>query len=144
MKQRTLITLALAAAAPLALAACAEDYYGTGYGNVSYGWRSYPYDVWYDNYYGPFYDGYWGTDGFFWYRLFSTDRNYRRGDGNHFYRQPPPNNNRYRDRYREFNGSSRQPPANVRPPNYPGWGTGPNQNQDQNRDRDRDRDRDNR
>ena len=133
--KRTLITLALAAAAPLALSACMEDGYTTT--SVGIGWQSYPYDVWYDDYYGPFYDGYWGTDGFFYYRLLQNQNVWRRADQNHFRRQPPANT----DRYRQYNGSTHQPPPNAKLPNYPGWGTGPNQGQshDQNRNRDRNR-----
>ena len=49
----------LAAAAALALSACA----GTmGYGPYFGGDTAY-----YDDSYGPFYNGYWGNDGFFYY-----------------------------------------------------------------------------
>jgi hypothetical protein len=42
----------------------------------------YPYDGYYDDFYGPFDDGYWGGDGFFY---FSDGRGgFRRDDGNHF------------------------------------------------------------
>lgn len=126
--KRALVTLALAAAAPLGLAACADGYtrVGVGYGTA---WHSYPYSVWYDNYYGPFYDGYWGTDGYFWFRLFSSDRTYRRADPRHVYRERP----QYAERYRYYEGRSYQPPRGAHVPNYP---SSP--------DRDRDRDRDHR
>jgi hypothetical protein len=45
--------------AALTLSACATGYYGPyGGGGLAY----------YDDYYGPFDDGYWGRDGFFYYR----------------------------------------------------------------------------
>ncbi len=139
MKRRT-IFFAAACAGALALGGCMGDGYTTT--SIGIGWHSYPYDVWYDGYYGPFYDGYWGTDGFFYYRLLQNDRAWHRADRDHFRRQPPPNTDRYRDRYRQYRGQSHQPPPNVRPPNYPGWGTGANRNRDRDRDRDRNRDRD--
>ena len=40
------------------------------------------YDGYYDGYYGPFDDGYWGNDGFFWYR--GGDRGWHRDDAHHF------------------------------------------------------------
>jgi hypothetical protein len=51
---------------------------------------SYPYNGWYDGYYGPIYDGYWGRDGFFYYRSAPDARAFRRGDRNHFRRDAPP------------------------------------------------------
>ncbi|HEY2837038.1 MAG TPA: hypothetical protein VGI89_10755 [Rhizomicrobium sp.] len=42
------------------------------------------YDGYYDGYYGPFDDGYWGADGFFWYR--GGDRAFHRDDSHHFQR----------------------------------------------------------
>lgn len=40
------------------------------------------YDGYYDGFYGPFNDGYWGNDGFFWY----SDGNHawHRDDAHHF------------------------------------------------------------
>jgi hypothetical protein len=65
----------LAAAAALALSACAD---GGGYGY-------YPgQTVYYDDAYGPIYDGYWDNDVFF----YSTgrDHHYVRDEGHHFRR----------------------------------------------------------
>ncbi len=56
------LTLAFAGAS-LALASCASGGPGSGAGFASLG-----YDAYYDDAYGPFYDGYWGGDGAFWYR----------------------------------------------------------------------------
>ena len=99
-----LIKLALAAAAPLALGACANGYtgfdVGLGYGGGGYGYGGYggygypgyypaygygwdPYDVWYDGFYGPYSNGYWATDGFFWYQ--GGDHRWHRGDHDHFH-----------------------------------------------------------
>jgi hypothetical protein len=72
------------AAATLGLAACADDYYGRGYG-PSYG----PYGgadlVYYDSFYGPYYNGYWAPDGFFYYSS-GRGRPYVRDEGRHFRR----------------------------------------------------------
>ena len=43
------------------------------------------YDVWYDNAYGAFYDGYWGDDGWYYYRP-SRDHAFIRDDARHFRR----------------------------------------------------------
>jgi hypothetical protein len=43
------------------------------------------YDGYYDGFYGPFNDGYWGTDGNFWYDS-DGHNNWRRDDGHHFQR----------------------------------------------------------
>ena len=40
------------------------------------------YDGYYDGYYGAFDDGYWGNDGYFWYR--GRDRAWHRDEGRHF------------------------------------------------------------
>jgi hypothetical protein len=73
--------IAAAIALPsLALGACA-----TGYGEV-YAGGPYGYDGYYDDFYGPIYDGYWGSDGFFYYRSGHGDRHFRRGDTSHFVR----------------------------------------------------------
>lgn len=75
-----LVGLALAA---VPLAGCAEDY---GYGG-SYGYSAYygPRGLgWYDGYYGPVYDGYWGNGGaIYYYRMHERDR-WRRDEGRHF------------------------------------------------------------
>ncbi|HEX7710323.1 MAG TPA: hypothetical protein VF418_05250 [Sphingomonadaceae bacterium] len=105
-----LLTIALAA---LPLAGCVTDDYGSGYGyrdgyydggrygrgyygdryGYDDGYYGSPYDVWYDGYYGPIEDGYWGGDGYFWY---SSGRDWRRGDGNHFRRGAYGNYRHYR------------------------------------------------
>ena len=40
------------------------------------------YDGYYDGFYGPFNDGYWGNDGFFWYS--DGGHNWVRDDARHF------------------------------------------------------------
>jgi hypothetical protein len=54
---------------------------GSTSGSVSVAAGDY-YDGYYDGFYGPFNDGYWGGDGFFWY----SDATHRlhRDDGHHF------------------------------------------------------------
>ena len=75
-----LIGIGLAATA---LAACNEGYgYDAGY-TVG---TPYAYDGYYDNYYGPIYDGYWGNDNYFYYRSSDHDRDFHRGDREHFNR----------------------------------------------------------
>jgi hypothetical protein len=122
--KRTLISLALAAVAPLGLAACANGYTGldVGYGYAGgygypgyypafgYGWD--PYDVWYDGFYGPYYNGYWGTDGFFWYQ--GGDHRWHRGDRDHFHHGGNWHNGGGSGQWQHYTG---QP--------LPGWGTGP-------------------
>jgi hypothetical protein len=124
--KRTLLKLALAAAAPLGLAACVNGYtgldvgYGGGYGYgypgyypaYGYGWD--PYDVWYDGFYGPYYNGYWATDGYFWYQ--GGDRRWHRGDRNHFHHGGDHDGNWH-------HGSGQWQHYTGQP--LPGWGTGP-------------------
>src|SRR5260221_12661466 len=62
----------------LALAGC------TGWGVYSGG--PHPYHGYYDDYYGPIYDGYWGSNGLFYFRSSEQDRHFRRGDPAHFRR----------------------------------------------------------
>ena len=89
MKNPLLITAALASG--LALAGCASDQYGYGYGNYGYssgygyGYAA-PYDAYYDGYYGPIYDGYWGSNGLFYYRTNRDQRAYILGGREHFRR----------------------------------------------------------
>jgi hypothetical protein len=40
-------------------------------------------DGYYDDFYGPFYDGYWGDGGYFYYRT-GPDADWRRDDARHF------------------------------------------------------------
>lgn len=111
--KRNIALLAIALAA-LPLSACAGDRYGYGYGGMA--WSGYPYSGWYDSYYGPFHDGYWGNDGFFYFRLNSRDRSYRRDAYRHFRRddrQPG-------DRFRRFEGNIQSPPQRgTRMPSFP-------------------------
>jgi len=74
----------LAACLGLAVSACAEGYYGAGdygYGGGYGGGRL----AYYDDFYGPYYDGYWGGDGFYYYSL-GRDRPFVRDDSRHFRR----------------------------------------------------------
>jgi hypothetical protein len=108
--KRLIIGLAVALGS-LSLAACAED--GYGYGRLS--WSSYPYSGWYDNYYGPIYDGYWGTDNYFYYRRQSQDNRYYRDRQQHFRRgDMAPGGNFHR-----FEGTNQQPPRGTRMPRFP-------------------------
>jgi hypothetical protein len=79
---KKLACLLIGAAAIVSVAACADDYYGEGYGHAS----PYYYDGYYDDFYGPAYGGYWGSDGFFYYQQNGRDRTYIRDDGRHFRR----------------------------------------------------------
>ncbi|WP_068075688.1 hypothetical protein [Novosphingobium lentum] len=110
MKRSTMI-LALSLTA-LPLSACATD--GYGYGGAAYA-ESYPYSGWYDGYYGSIYDGYWGGDGFFYYRPSATDRAYRRGDRVHFRNQAGD------PRYNHIEGSFR-PQRGYSMPHFNGGG----------------------
>jgi hypothetical protein len=68
----------LAVFAALALSACAEGYYGPyGGGGMAY----------YDDFYGSYYDGYWGSDGFFYFRH-GHEHGFIRDEGRHFRRGP--------------------------------------------------------
>lgn len=111
--KRSIIGLAVAAAA-LSLAACADDYgYGYGYGGIGY--PGVYYDGYYDGYYGPIYDGYWGNNGYFYYRRDQGDRRYQRGDHRHFQRPGTrPGRN-----FRPMQGNT-QPGRGIRAPKYPG------------------------
>ena len=77
------LMIALCAALPIAAGGCAT----TGYG---YGGGPYAFDGYYDDFYGPVYDGYWGDDGFFYYRGHAEDRRFVRGDAAHFSHTAPP------------------------------------------------------
>jgi len=82
-----MVRLSAALAACVLLAGCAPAY-GPGPGPY-YGGGAYvvgepiAYDGFYDNYYGPFYDGYWARDGFFYYQRGEHGR-FVRDDGRHF------------------------------------------------------------
>lgn len=78
---RLTIRLAIAASAMLIAAACeGPDHVGVA---VAAGGPGY-YDGYYDGYYGPFNDGYWGNDGFFWYS--DARHDFHRDEGRHFQR----------------------------------------------------------
>lgn len=80
MQIRSLM-LAPLALAVLPLSGCADDY---GYHRGYVGYRAYPvYYGWYDGFYGPVYDGYWGEGGYYYYRMNRHDR-WRRDDDRHF------------------------------------------------------------
>jgi hypothetical protein len=100
----------------LPLGACASDGYGYGSGytySTGVAWNDYPYDVYYDDYYGPIYDGYWGSDNYFYYRNSGTG-GYHRGDGRHFRHNQGGNN------YHRYQGTVHQPSNGTRMPYYPG------------------------
>jgi hypothetical protein len=76
--KKLLISLAASAVA-LTISACAGGYYGPGgpvVGPVAY-------DGFYDDAYGPFYDGYWGGDGAFYYSD-GEGHPFHRDTGGHF------------------------------------------------------------
>lgn len=106
------LTFALLALSTVPLAACA----GTGVA-VAYAPGPYAYDGWYDGYYGPIYDGYWGDDGYFYYRHGEGEGAYVRGDRAHFARQAPqgPHN------FQRIQGNT-APRQGVRAPHFPGGG----------------------
>jgi len=108
--KHTFSSLALALAATLP-AACVNDVYGRG----ALTWSSYPYVGWYNDYYGSFYDGYWGTDGYFWFRLDAVERRYRRDKERHFRREAT----RSDRRFKRFERNLRPPPNGTRMPNFP-------------------------
>ncbi len=72
--------------ASLSLAACEDDpYYHHHHRDLAA--VDDGYDVWYDNYYGgSIYDGYWGDDGWYYYRA-ARDRPFVRDDARHFRRE---------------------------------------------------------
>jgi hypothetical protein len=70
-------TLAIASLS-IALSACTSPNGAVGSGFASPG-----YDAYYDDAYGPFYDGYWGDDGSFYYRG-DTGHPFIRDGGGHF------------------------------------------------------------
>ncbi len=107
----------------LPLAGCMSEGYGGGLGG-GYGpgyAENYAYNGWYDGAYGSIYDGYWGTDGVFYYRQSAQDRAFRRGDAHHFQRgdaaQPGA-------QYQRLEGTTRPAQGRVRAPHFPGQGQG--------------------
>jgi hypothetical protein len=69
--------------AVLTLSACAGDYYGPGPGAGPIA-----YDAYYDDAYGPFYDGYWGPGDVFFYSRGPHHR-YIADRGHHFMHAMP-------------------------------------------------------
>jgi hypothetical protein len=108
------LALAGLAAAALSLGACADEMYAGG-GN----WGGpVAYDGWYDGAYGDVYDGYWGDDGYFYYRHGSNDHKYYRGDRAHFARgDSAPGGN-----YHHIQGAIQSQPQGVRMPHFGGGG----------------------
>jgi hypothetical protein len=79
-----LLTVACAAGAALMLVGCADG----GYYHHDHGPMAVAYDGFYDDGYGPFYDGYWGDDGAFYYSD-GPGHAYRRDDAHHFRHDNP-------------------------------------------------------
>lgn len=111
--KKTLALLALSLSVTT-LAACVDDGYGYG-GGVGYGPGPYAYDGWYDGAYGPIYDGYWGSDNYFYYRHGAGERGYIRGDRGHFSREAPQG----RPNFQRFQGNM-TPGQGMRMPHFPG------------------------
>ena len=78
---KNLTILVCGAAAISLLAGCAS---GPGYGHRDSFGVAVGYDGYYDNYYGPFVDGYWDNDGAYYYYDGGGQRH--RDDGHHFRR----------------------------------------------------------
>ena len=106
------LTIALLAMASVPLAGCVD-----GAGLQIDASVPYAYDGWYDGSYGPIYDGYWGDDGYFYYRHAEGEGAYVRGDRTHFMHQAPqgPHN------YQPIHGTA-NPHQGVRAPHYPSGG----------------------
>jgi len=78
MAKRTLSPL-IGAAAVLLLSACAD---GPGYSHRDHASLTLNYDGYYDDFYGPINDGYWGPGGVFYFSD-APGHPYRRDDGHH-------------------------------------------------------------
>ena len=76
---KTILLAALVAGGALIMSGCADEGY-YHHGPMAVGYAGY-----YDDAYGPFNDGYWADDGFFYYST-GGDRHYRRDDAHHFRR----------------------------------------------------------
>lgn len=116
MKLR-LAALALATLAAVPLAGCADGYYG---GGMAYGPGPYAYDGYYDGAYGPIYDGYWGDDGYFYYRNGPDAHGFHRGDRSHFARQVDPSAPGF-NRFQPMHGSF-APSGGMHMPHFGGGG----------------------
>ena len=75
--------LAFVMAAAIGLGACESDFgrHGGPYAGADVAYV----DGYYDDFYGPVYDGYWGDGDVFFYRS-SPDTDFRRDDAHHFSR----------------------------------------------------------
>lgn len=80
---KTLLATIVAGVAVTSLGACAMEDEGFHHRYYSGFEAAVGYDGFYDDAYGPFYDGYWGNDGFFYYSV-GAGRTYRRDEGHHF------------------------------------------------------------
>jgi hypothetical protein len=80
MKSMALLAIA---SISVALSSCASN----GHGLMGGGFASLDYDAYYDDAYGPFYDGYWGGDGAFYHRE-RVGRPFTRDGGGHFQHAP--------------------------------------------------------
>lgn len=105
---RRFLLFAAVSGAAAGLSACADYYGGAG---VGYGYNDYD-DLYYDNYYGPVSEGYWDSDGWYYYRD-RTTRRYRRDDGRHFRRDAA--NGYQSSRMRRGRDSNRGSRRNDRP-----------------------------
>ena len=115
MNHRLILPALCALATVSTLSACTEGY-GAG---VGWGPEPYAYEGYYDGYYGPIQDGYWGDDGVFWYRSSDHDRHYRRGDVQHFRHDMPGANPSTSGRpYQHFQGNIASPPPGTRMPHF--------------------------
>ena len=103
---------ALLVTLPLATLAACDD--GYGYGGVGYASTPYAYNGYYDGFYGPIYDGYWGSDRYFYYRRNADDRRFYRGDLGHFDRERARG-----EGWREMHGSF-MPQRGYRMPRFDG------------------------
>ena len=85
---KRLISGLFAAAAIAGAAGCTENAYDRGYGGGMYVSGGDYYDGYYDDFYGPIYDGYWvGND--FYFRD-ADGHPYQRDDNHHFRREVAP------------------------------------------------------
>lgn len=113
---KRVLMLACLGAGCLALTGCAEGpYRHRPPVGVSLSWSTYPYWGWYDGYYGTIYDGYWGLDDFFYYRLLPSDRTFRRGDPSHFRRDDTRPSDQ---RFQRFQGDLRPPAQGTTMPQF--------------------------
>jgi hypothetical protein len=108
--KRSIVALGFALAA-LPLTACVDDGYGRGRIGIGV---AYTYDGYYDEYYGPIHDGYWGTNGRFYYRRSERERGYRQGGRDHFRRGGDVHPG---GRFRPMQGTTR-PPRGARMPYF--------------------------